>query len=93
MADLKYLQYASNLYGVPMEAFSITPNDGADLSEAIRAIWVGVAGDIRVTMHGLGGGDAGATLTFKNVPVGRFEGCFDRVWATGTTATNLIGYP
>lgn len=68
------------------EAFGITPSDTATLI-MIGAIYVGGTGNVRVRYK-----HNGATVTFTNVPAGTYVvGNFDRVWATGTTATNLIG--
>lgn len=50
-------------------------------------IYVGVTGDIRVDMERSG------TVTFKNVPVGFMEIVASKVYATGTTASELISLP
>lgn len=64
---------------------AITPNDAADLTFATRAIWVGTAGDVKVTTVG------GETVTIPNVPSGtRLDVRVARVWATGTDATDLV---
>lgn len=66
--------------------FAITPNDSADLAVIPRAIRVGGSGDI--VLRDKGGVDvtypavAGEVLIFRAV----------RVLATGTTATNLVGW-
>jgi hypothetical protein len=63
---------------------AIVTNDSADLARVCKAIWVGGTGAIKlVTVDG-------DTLTFAAVPVGFFNVRAKRVWATGTTATNLI---
>lgn len=66
----------------------ITPNDGTDLVKVVRSIYVGVGGDVCVI------DTAGNTVTHKEAPQGGYIGPFAvaRVKATGTTATNLIGY-
>lgn len=66
-------------------AFAITPNDGVDLATVTRGIYIGVAGSVKVTMAD------GTVVTFSNVPTGIFPIGAARVWATGTTATSLIG--
>jgi hypothetical protein len=48
-------------------------------------IYVGVAGDVKVDMKSSG------TVTFKALPVGLHKIGVTRVYATGTTATNLLG--
>lgn len=67
---------------------AITPNDSTDLATAVRSIYVGVGGDVCVI------DTAGNTVTHVAAPQGGYLGPFHvaRVKATGTTATNLIGY-
>jgi hypothetical protein len=68
-------------------AFAITPANGADLAVGTRAIYVGGAGNLTVRMSG----DQAAAV-FIAVPVGTvLPIAVDRVQATGTTATNLVG--
>jgi hypothetical protein len=63
-------------------AAEITPNDTTDLSTFSRAVYVGGAGNLRVTMLG------GQTVTFSNVAAGTMLPIrVSRIWATGTTAT------
>jgi len=70
----------------PSRGFVITPADGADLAIATNGIYVGVSGDVRVDFFGTGTG-----ITLKSVPVGYLPIRVKRVYATGTTATNLVG--
>jgi hypothetical protein len=71
---------------IPAPNFAvITPSDSTDLPNATRGIWVGVAGDIKV--NGL---TTGTGIVLKNAPVGLLVGQFSRVYATGTTATDLV---
>ncbi len=66
-------------------AFAVTPSDTQDLENWALALYVGVAGDVRLdTWHG-------ETVTFANVPVGVLPVRARRVRATGTTASSLIG--
>lgn len=67
---------------------AITTSDSTDLTRPAACIYVGVGGDIKITSP------EGDTLTFKNVPTGiTLPWRAKRVFATGTTATNLIaGY-
>ena len=66
-------------------AFSVTPAD-PDMGTPARALYVGVGGDVRVTTTG------GNDVTFTAVPGGSLlPVSVKRVWATGTTATNVIG--
>lgn len=79
------LVQAVNSAAVALRATAITPADGADLpNPATKGIWVGGTGAIKVDMVG------GDTVTFNSVPVGLFRIQAKRVYATGTTATNLV---
>lgn len=68
------------------KAQAVTPNDGADLTNVSRALWVGSGGDLSLIFRG----DT-AAVTIKNVPDG-FLVPFrvKRVRATGTTATDIV---
>lgn len=62
----------------------VTPSDGSDLSNTTRALFVGGAGDVKVTTKG------GQTVTLAGVAAGSVLPLrVERVWATGTTATNI----
>lgn len=67
------------------DAFDIAPNDGADLAHTTRGIYVGIAGTLKVTMLG------GTTVTFYDVPIGILPIRVTKVFATGTSADELIG--
>lgn len=62
----------------------VTPDDANDMDPPAVKLWVGVAGDIKLNPWN------GGNVLFKNVPIGWFEMPCRRVWATGTTATNLL---
>ena len=67
-------------------ALAVTPSDTVDLTWISRALYVGVAGDVKVDMA-----DSGTGIVFKAVPAGTFMPIrAKRVYATGTTATNLV---
>jgi hypothetical protein len=73
---------ASGLDSPGLNAAEITPDDGANLTNFSRALWIGDGGNVRVTMIG------GQTVTFSNVAQGTLLPIrVSRVWATGTTAT------
>lgn len=64
----------------------ITPDNNADLPQVAYGIFVGVAGHVKVDMYGEGVG-----IVFKNVANGTFLPIqVKRVYATGTTATDMI---
>lgn len=75
--------------GPVREAYPITPNDGADLPNgACRALYVGVTGDLKVTLVD------GTTVEHRNLAQGLWHpiACV-RVFATGQTgaiATALL---
>jgi hypothetical protein len=81
--------YAKNVAGLDSPAENsadLTPDDGTDLTTATRALWVGVTGSVKVTLVG------GTTVTFASVPGGTILPVrVARLWATGTSATNLLG--
>ena len=83
MPDI-YDDRSSGLESPGYNAATITPDDGADLPTASRAIYVGTAGDLAITMVG------GGTLTLKNVPAGILPLRVRRVLATGTSAADLV---
>lgn len=79
----------SGIVNPPAHAVSITPNDSTDLTQTIRAIYIGdVSGgtDLKVTTAG------GETVTYTGLTVGSTKVLrITRVWATGTTVASLIG--
>mgnify|MGYP003142377500 FL=1 len=76
----------SNLRGTnPADgAASITPSDGADLAFVARALYVGGTGNIKIDTPN------GDTVTFNAVPVGILPVRANKVYSTGTTATNIV---
>lgn len=67
-------------------AFAVTPNNFADLAEDTRGLYVGVSGDVKVDLVG------GTTVTFVNLAAGVIHPIrARRVYATGTSATSIIG--
>jgi hypothetical protein len=66
-------------------ATAITPAD-SDLAAASRALYIGTSGNLRVTTT------SGNDVTFANVASGTIlPVSVNRVWATSTTASNIIG--
>ena len=72
------------------KALAVTPSDTVDIISPAGptnngcVLYVGVSGNIKVTTAG------GDEVTFANVPVGFFPVQVLRVWATDTTASNII---
>lgn len=67
------------------DARSVTPHD-TDLvvNGVCRALYIGVSGDVKITTAD------DTDVTFKAVPVGVLTVQAKRVWATGTTATDIV---
>ena len=66
-------------------AAAITPSDGTDLAAATRAINVSDPGYVKVTTVG------GDTVTLYVAGGVTFPLRAARIWATGTTATEIVG--
>jgi hypothetical protein len=78
--------YESGVSGPAGNAFAITPNDDNEITAVTRAIYIGVEGDLRVTMLG------GQTVTFVGLGAGILHAIrVIKVHATGTTATDIVG--
>lgn len=76
----------SGISGPAFDAFSVTPDDSADLSEVTRALYVGGAGDITLITKG------GTQIVFAQINAGSFLPIrASRVLAAGTSATNIVG--
>jgi len=84
MAD-QHSSFVEGLTSPADNAAAVTPNDSTDLAFTSRALYVGGAGNIVVTMAG--GGD----VTFTAVPAGSILPIrVSRVKSTSTTATSII---
>lgn len=68
-----------------VNCIAITPAD-TDLVQPVRAIYVGGSGNVKINDTGNG------AVTFYNVPAGVILPVMARrIYATGTTATNIVG--
>lgn len=66
--------------------FAISKAD-ADLAQPAYGLWVGTAGDVKVTF------EDGSTDTIPSVPAGIMLPIVAvRVWSTGTTASGFFGF-
>jgi len=66
--------------------FTITPDDNIELTDLARALYVGEAGNLAVTLFD------GTVLTFVGVPAGTFLPIRVRkVRSTNTTASSILG--
>jgi hypothetical protein len=67
------------------DALLVTPNDSSDLPFITRAVYIGGAGNLAVVMH------SGLVAVFVSLPAGSLIPVrVVKVFATGTTATNLL---
>lgn len=74
----------------PTVSFAITPSDSADLALGTTWIYAGGAGTIKLTCVDDPGNHSGVSIT---VVANQFvKVAARRVYATGTTATPLIGF-
>lgn len=78
--------FARSLTSPPEHAAEIAPDDAADLPHVTRALYVGGAGDVALRLMSgdaviLRGLQAGCLIPIR----------VDRVLASGTTATGLVG--
>lgn len=82
-------KYQMPLWAPANEAAAVTPSDIADIAgippEGAK-LYIGVTGDVTVDMK-----LTGTNITFKNAVQGSFLPVLvTRVYATGTSATNLV---
>lgn len=85
MAD-EFQTYQTGLTSPAEAGAPITPSDATALPYATRAIYVGGAGNLRLTLVG------GDTITLQAVAAGMIYPLrASHVRATGTTATALVG--
>lgn len=80
-----FKSYAPGMSDPIQTASAISPNDSADLAKATRALYVGGSGNLRVTLV------SGDIVSFSGVNVGWHPLRVQRVWATGTTASSIVG--
>lgn len=67
-------------------AFAVTPHDTNPLAASTRGIYVGGAGNLKVTMVG------GEEVTFTGIAVGVIHPIAAIIiWSAGTTATLIVG--
>ena len=77
---------AASLSGPASHVFPVTPSDATDLTEAVRALYIGSGGTVSLRTV------SGATATFLSVAAGSILPVrADRVLQTGTTATDIVG--
>jgi hypothetical protein len=77
--------FTSGLGAPIIDAVAVTPSDSEDLLRVTRALYVGTAGNARVTLA------HGTVIDFSGLVVGWHPIRVSKVHATGTTAANIIG--
>lgn len=81
-----FSEFTPGLSSPVFGGFDITPDDGTDLQGVTRAVILGTAGDLAVTLKN------GDTITLPNLVAGViYPFRIARVLATGTTASNIKG--
>ncbi len=81
----QFSAHTTSLESPASSAVAITPSDENDLAQISRAVYVGGAGDLAVTMKD------GSIATFKNLIAGSSIAIrVSRVLSTGTTATHIV---
>ena len=82
-----FKSHATALTSPARNSFSIIPDDASDLVTTCRALFIGGAGNISVSLA-----DDSSSLVFKNIPAGTVVPiAVKRVEATLTTATDILG--
>jgi hypothetical protein len=80
-----FTQFTPGLAAPYSNAATVTPNDSTDLATVTRALFVGTAGNIVVTMLGGGSNVTLTPLAGQTLPLR-----ITRVLATGTTAGDIV---
>jgi hypothetical protein len=76
---------------LPRSGFAITTNDAADLTHTITKLYVGTGGNIKLVL--VKDDSTLGFVTLTAVPQGSIlELAIKKIWAAGTTASNLIGF-
>jgi hypothetical protein len=75
---------------VASAAYVVTPNDGADLPSVAFGLYIGTAGTLKVDCASEASDANKVTVTFPNVVQGILPLKVKRVYATGTSATNIV---
>jgi len=86
MAFDTFRNFSRSLVSPPEQGTAIVPSDSEGLDHVTRALWVGGGGDLRLGM--LGGGEVtlAGIVPGSLIPIRAVQ-----VFATGTTATAIVG--
>ena len=80
-----FQSYIANLQSPLSRAEAVTPDDANDLTHLTRALYIGTGGTVQLSL------EDGTTVTFTNMAAGWHPIRVARVWATGTSATDIVG--
>ena len=80
-----FSDFATSLESPASNAYDIVPDDNADIQIITRALNVSAEGTVRITTH------LGQIVTLYVAAGGAFPIRARRVWATGTSATGIVG--
>jgi hypothetical protein len=81
LQGLKFLVGSSSF----QNAAAVTPHNTNDLANTASALWIGTTGNVTVDLE-----TTGENITFNAVPVGLFKVRVTRVYAAGTSASNIV---
>lgn len=81
-----FVSYDGGATGPAIRAYNITPADGTDLTDDIRAVTLNVGGTLSYV------GWDGATYNTAALPAGTYPVYARRIRSTGTTATGITGW-
>lgn len=87
MSDDYFGTVAPTVMGPAIGCYAVTPNDGADLTDPIRMLTIGVSGTISFVSS-----RNGRTYTSGELTPGSYPLFASRILSTGTTATGLTGW-
>lgn len=81
-----YTDRSGGLDSPARNAFAVSPHDTNELTNVTRGLYIGIAGNLKVTTVG------GDTVTFIGVLAGTIIPIRAKIiWSTGTTATSMLG--
>ena len=82
----RFSEWTASLDGPAVHGFAITPNDGTNIAEITRALYVGTGGAVSLVLA------SGAEIVLSGVQGGTLLPLrVQRIKATGTTAAALVG--
>ena len=81
----RFSAFAQNLTSPVGDGFAITPDDGNDLPQLTRALYVGEGGDLAVKLQ------SGTDIVLKSVPTGALLPLRVRQVKAATTAGSIVG--